>query len=188
MMSVVEANTVAIVIALLIGLVTGWWAFKAVRAVTRAPSDGRSGDTLEVRPPPQDLRPAKREPIRDGVDTPEGNNIATDGPATAVSDVAGELLGVAPHLDVPPASGPPDNLQMLKGVGPRLSNQLNQNGIIRFEQLAGLSEVEAAMLDERMGAFRGRVARDRLIEQACYLARGDTEGFEAEFGKLGGSS
>ena len=36
-----------------------------------------------------------------------------------------------------------------------------------------------------MGAFEGRIARDRLVEQAGYLARGDTDGFEAKFGKLG---
>jgi predicted flap endonuclease-1-like 5' DNA nuclease len=43
------------------------------------------------------------------------------------------------------------------------------------------------MLDARMGAFSGRIARDRLVEQACYLERGDTDGFEAVFGKLGGA-
>jgi predicted flap endonuclease-1-like 5' DNA nuclease len=73
----------------------------------------------------------------------------------------------------------------MKGVGPKLAAQLNQNGITRFDQLAGLSENEIAMLDERMGPFRGRLQRDRLVEQACFLARGDTDGFEAIFGKLG---
>ncbi|TMJ16379.1 MAG: hypothetical protein E6G94_04440 [Alphaproteobacteria bacterium] len=57
--------------------------------------------------------------------------------------------------------------------------------ITRFDQLAALSANEVEILDSRMGAFRGRVARDRLVEQACYLARGDTDGFEANFGKLG---
>jgi predicted flap endonuclease-1-like 5' DNA nuclease len=36
-----------------------------------------------------------------------------------------------------------------------------------------------------MGPFQGRLARDRVIEQADYLARGDVEGFEEKFGKLG---
>ena len=62
---------------------------------------------------------------------------------------------------------------------------MNANGITRFDQLAALSANEVEILDSRMGAFRGRVARDRLVEQACYLARGDTDGFEANFGKLG---
>ena len=75
---------------------------------------------------------------------------------------------------------------MLKGVGPKLAAQLNELGITRYDQLAGLGDNEAALLDERMGAFRGRIARDRLVEQAGYLARGDNDGFEEKFGKLGG--
>ena len=68
-----------------------------------------------------------------------------------------------------------------------LAAQLNACGITRFEQLAGLGENEIAFLDERMGPFKGRIERDRLIEQADYLARGDRDGFEATFGRLGGA-
>ena len=118
---------------------------------------------------------------------PEGRAV-TDEAAAATKDVAGEILGVEAHPLVPPGDGPADDLRMLKGVGPKLLAQLNANGITRFEQLAGLGETEVAMLDERMGAFRGRIQRDRLVEQAQYLARGDTDGFEARFGKLGGSA
>jgi predicted flap endonuclease-1-like 5' DNA nuclease len=70
-------------------------------------------------------------------------------------------------------------------VGPKLAAQLNANGVTRYDQLARLGATEVALLDERMGAFRGRIARDRLVEQACYLERDDKDGFEATFGKLG---
>ena len=36
-----------------------------------------------------------------------------------------------------------------------------------------------------MGAFKGRITRDRWVEQARYLAAGDIAGFEVTFGKLG---
>jgi predicted flap endonuclease-1-like 5' DNA nuclease len=42
-----------------------------------------------------------------------------------------------------------------------------------------------AILDDKLGAFKGRLARDRVVEQANYLARDDRDGFEAKFGKLG---
>ena len=113
---------------------------------------------------------------------PQGNSVA-DEVATATTDVAGEVLGIEPR---PAASGPADDLSRLKGVGPKFVARLNELGITRYDQLAGLNANEAAHLDERMGAFRGRLARDRVIEQADYLARGDTEGFEEKFGKLGG--
>ncbi len=102
-----------------------------------------------------------------------------------MADVAGEVLGVDAHSDLPPAAGPPDNLQTLKGVGPKLAQKLNENGITRFEQLAGLSATEVAMLDGKLGPFKGRLERDRIVEQASYLARGDRDGFEARFGSLG---
>jgi hypothetical protein len=44
---------------------------------------------------------------------------------------------------------------------------------------------EVERLDESLGAFRGRLTRDRVVEQADYLARGDIDGFEEKFGKLG---
>ncbi|HEU0098676.1 MAG TPA: hypothetical protein VFQ67_07855 [Allosphingosinicella sp.] len=119
-------------------------------------------------------------------DGPEGNALPDEFSA-ATRDVAGEILGVDAHPSIPGPSGPPDNLRLLKGVGPKMVAQLNEFGITRFDQLAGLTETEVALLDKRMGAFEGRIARDRLVEQACYLERGDTEGFEAKFGKLGGA-
>jgi len=39
-------------------------------------------------------------------------------------------------------------------------------------------------LDARLGTFAGRITRDRIVEQADYLARNDTDGFEQKFGKL----
>jgi predicted flap endonuclease-1-like 5' DNA nuclease len=61
---------------------------------------------------------------------------------------------------------------------------LNDRGITRYEQIAALSREEVNRLDEHLGAFKGRLSRDRIVEQAAYLARGDQAGYEAEFGKL----
>lgn len=123
-------------------------------------------------------RPYMKAASQDG---PQGNSIA-DEVATATTDVAGEVLSVKAS---PVAAGPADDLSRLKGVGPKFVARLGELGIARYDQLAGLNANEAAHLDERLGPFQGRLARDRVIEQADYLARGDTEGFEEKFGKLG---
>ncbi|HEV7660607.1 MAG TPA: hypothetical protein VGO55_12270 [Allosphingosinicella sp.] len=113
---------------------------------------------------------------------PRGAGVA-DEVATATTDVAGEVLGV----DVVRApAGPADDLRKLKGVGPKFVARLGELGITRFDQLAGLNANEIAHLDERMGPFQGRLAKDRVIEQADLLARHDIETFEEKFGKLGG--
>jgi len=105
-------------------------------------------------------------------------------PATTATDLAS-----APE---PPAATPPptatapgdDDLTQLKGVGPRLAVRLGELGVTRYAQIADLSPAQADALDVELGAFRGRLARDRWIDQANYLARGDRDGFEAAFGKL----
>jgi predicted flap endonuclease-1-like 5' DNA nuclease len=171
MLTVADFNLVPILIALLIGLVAAFWTFRRARIRPRR-DDGVAAPAVPATPY---RRPVDRE--GDGV---------PDEFAAATRDVAGEILGVEAHPDIPDAKGPPDDLQLLKGVGPKLAAQLRQFGITRFEQLAGLGDNEVALLDARLGAFSGRIARDRLVEQACYLQRGDTDGFEAKFGKLGG--
>ena len=113
----------------------------------------------------------------------EGKGVA-DEAAAATSDVAGEIISARVHENLPGASGPPDNLEQLKGVGPKFAEMLNARGIIRFDQLARLTPEEAERLDAALGPFRGRMARDRVIDQADYLARGDVDGYEARFGKL----
>lgn len=108
----------------------------------------------------------------------------TDEAAAAACDVTGQFIGAPVHAHLPGASGPPDDLQRLKGVGPKLAAMLGELGISRFEQLARLSEADIDSLDRHLGAFRGRLRRDQVPQQADYLARGDEEGFQHRFGKL----
>jgi predicted flap endonuclease-1-like 5' DNA nuclease len=77
-----------------------------------------------------------------------------------------------------------DDLCRLKGVGPKFADALEAAGLSRFDQIAALSPDEVDRLDDQLGAFRGRLKRDRVVEQADFLAREDIPGFEAKFGKL----
>ena len=187
MMTVIDANILPIIIAVVVGFIVGFWMFRRIRAASRNKvSEGRASlDSPPVLPSGPPVRPYMRNrPIRDGIDTVEGRGIADEG-AAAVADVTGEVLGIRAHPARSGGQGAGDDLQMLKGVGPKLAQKLNENGITRFEQLAGLSPNEVAMLDSKLGPFKGRLERDRVVEQAAYLARGDRDGFEARFGKLG---
>ena len=161
-----------ILVGLLIGLVTGYLVFRPRQRVTL------SSDT-PVRP---HMAVAASPPTP--TETHRSQGIA-DEAARATGDVAGEILGTDVNRHLPDGDGAPDNLQMLKGVGPKLALRLNENGIFRFDQLASLSHNEVAILDDKLGPFRGRISRDRVVEQAAFLARGDRDGFEARFGKLG---
>lgn len=79
-----------------------------------------------------------------------------------------------------------DNLQLLKGVGPKMVALLNGLGVTSFQQIADWTDADVAAIDPQLGAFQGRIARDAIVDQAGYLARGDKAGFEAKYGALGG--
>jgi len=113
----------------------------------------------------------------------EGKGLG-DEAAAAAADVAGSIISARVHDSLPGASGPPDDLVKLKGIGPRLAALLNGHGLNRFDQIAKLSVAQVDDLDQTLGAFRGRLARDHVVDQANYLARGDIDGFEQRFGKL----
>jgi predicted flap endonuclease-1-like 5' DNA nuclease len=114
---------------------------------------------------------------------PEGRGLAGEA-AAATSDVTGELISAPVHRELDRLGEPQDDLCTLKGVGPKFAEALQAVGFSRFEQLAQLTPTEVARLDERLGTFRGRITRDRIVEQAGYLARNDIDGFEQRFGKL----
>jgi predicted flap endonuclease-1-like 5' DNA nuclease len=171
-----STTAIFIVVAILAVLIL---AYLALRGRGGAPRVDRRPEGESPYVASQD-RPYMKPPVK--ADGPLGNSVV-DEVAVATTDVAGEVLGIAPR---PAGQGPADDLSRLKGVGPKFVARLNELGITRFDQLAGLHANEAAHLDERMGAFQGRLTRDRIIEQADYLGRGDIDGFEEKFGKLGG--
>jgi predicted flap endonuclease-1-like 5' DNA nuclease len=92
-----------------------------------------------------------------------------------------------PKAEPKPAAAPaagPDDLSRIKGLGPKLQKLLPELCITTFAQIAALTEADLAELDTKLGAFAGRPAKDSWVEQAKFLAAGDTAGFEAQFGKV----
>lgn len=154
-----------------------WWVFAIVVALVlafvllRPRQRVRLTDSAPVRPHMAQSRP------------PEGRGVGGE-VAAATSDVTGELLGAPVHKKLDGVSEPHDDLCRLKGVGPKFAEALHRLGFYRFEQIANLTPTEIDRIEPQLGAFRGRLTRDRIVEQAAYLARNDTDGFEQRFGKL----
>lgn len=157
-----------ILIALIIGIIVGWLVFGRKQSVRLSDSEA----------------PTRPHMIVEGQSS-EGHGLVSQG-AAATADIAGQALQADVHEHLPGAVGDPDDLKRLKGVGPKLAAMLNQMGIMRFDQIAKLSADQVEKIDAQLGAFAGRLQRDRVIEQADYLARGDTDGYEVKFGKLEG--
>ncbi len=167
MIEVLREYWPAILLAVVIGLIVGFLVFRPrqrVRLTDSAP-----------------LRPHMTSRQRDS--RGEANDLASEA-AAAACDVSGEIIGAPVHRHLASGGDPADDFQRIKGVGPRLAEMLHARGFDRFEQLAHLTGEEIDLLDSQLGPFQGRVRRDRIVEQAQYLARGDTDGFEQHFGKL----
>jgi predicted flap endonuclease-1-like 5' DNA nuclease len=108
--------------------------------------------------------------------------------AAAIMASGGAAAGATTLTDigVPAASGAPDDLRKIKGLGPKLNSTLIALGVTRFDQIASWNAEDVAGVDANLGTFKGRIVRDNWIEQATFLANGDIAGFEAKFGKLDG--
>lgn len=185
MLQMIEANWLALALVVVIGLLVAWWIFargSAPRERHRAP------DALD-----EGAAPAQRNQAL--IDAPSAAALADTGPTIFAG--VGEVIAVAaqdevaaanaadlPRETIAEAGGEADDLRKIKGVGPKLVTLLAAQGVTRFAQIAAWSEADIDRVDAQLGTFAGRVRRDNWVEQAKYLATGDSAGFEAKFGKL----
>lgn len=71
----------------------------------------------------------------------------------------------------PEAPAAPDDLTVLKGVGPKLAAALAERGVTRLAQIAAWTEAEVNALDKDM-KLMGRIGREAWIDQARSLSAG----------------
>lgn len=159
-------------------------------------ADDTSALTSVAPPPPPVAAPA---PVAGPAPVTAPAPQATDPAPAATDPIADEPIAASAPLDAAPAqeaasapaapapvtadpAGAP--VSTLKGLGPKLAARLGELGISTVGQVAALSPEQAAALDAQLGPFAGRMERDRWIEQARFLAAGDTAGFERVFGRL----
>ncbi len=77
----------------------------------------------------------------------------------------------ASPLPPKPADAAPDDLEIIKGIGPFINRELVAMGIVTFAQLVALTPVQIDYLEDKIG-FPGRVGREHWIEQARELMAG----------------
>lgn len=193
MIQMIQANWLALVAALIIGLLVAWWLFG--RSSSKTTPQERRPDVLD-----EGAAPAQRNQAL--IDAPPAATpAATSVPPASAGTAAGvgEVIAAAAQDEVEAATPPPapepapapavtdseaDDLSRLKGVGPKLVALLHGMGITRYAQIAAWTDEDITRVDAQLGNFKGRVTRDDWVEQAKFLASGDKAGFEAQFGKL----
>ncbi len=117
----------------------------------------------------------------------------TTAPNALVADEVAPVAAAKPKMAkvkaATPAAAPPipDNLELLKGLGPKVATMLRGLGVTSIAQIASWTDADVAEIDPKLGAFAGRIKRDNWVEQAQLLKAGDVAGFEAKYGALGGA-
>ena len=71
-----------------------------------------------------------------------------------------------------PRNGQPDDLKLIWGVAEKLEERMNALGIWHFDQIASWSLAEVAWFEGQMPGFKGRIERDKWLEQCRKLATG----------------
>ncbi len=75
-----------------------------------------------------------------------------------------------------PRKGKADDLKEIEGIGPALEKLVNEMGFFHFDQIAAWTGADVALVDAEMKTFKGRITRDKWVEQARIIV---TEGLEA---------
>jgi predicted flap endonuclease-1-like 5' DNA nuclease len=101
---------------------------------------------------------------------------AAPSPVPSAQDLD-DLRLVAPGAEVRPQGlgaprmGAPDDLRLIDGIGPKLESTLNSLGIYHFDQIAAWTPENIAWVDQYL-RFRGRIVRERWVEQAKAMLAG----------------
>ena len=129
--------------------------------------------------------------------TPKAPAPKAAAPIAAVAKVAAPKTAVKPPVakvkaeaapkaaKAAPKSSIPDNLELIKGLGPKVNSMLKGLGVTSFAQVASWTAADVAEMDGKLGAFAGRITRDNWVDQAQLLSAGDVNGFEKKYGALG---
>lgn len=208
-MAWLQENYVIAVVGLVVAIVVLWFLFGRKKAEDVAPT---VAPPAEPKKPLEAVKPeiVAAEPARFKPKKPAPVPAAPVAPAPDAAPPVAAPVAPEPQPSLPetppspaepaaeaepePATAPApapvaakaDNLQLIKGLGPKLAGLLNGLGVTSFQQIADWTDADIAAIDPQLGAFQGRIARDNFVDQAGYLARGDKAGFEAKYGALGG--
>jgi predicted flap endonuclease-1-like 5' DNA nuclease len=83
-------------------------------------------------------------------------------------DTTKEAISEAPELLNAPKDNQKDTLTQIKGIGPKVEEQLNAAGIYHFEQIANWSEANIQWLEVNT-TFAHRAKKDLWVNQAKSL-------------------
>lgn len=71
--------------------------------------------------------------------------------------------------EIPATASKKDNLQIIKGIGPRIEEKLNKLGINSYHQISLLTKNQIQLIRTALDIFPGRIEQDNWVQQAKEL-------------------
>ena len=167
---------------LLFGFLTGWWIWARLSGNASANAD------LAYAAPsaaPGSAPTPKVEPV--AFKAPDPEPVAAPAAGIGLGGLAATAAfgGAAlTSIGIPAAVGDPDDLLLIKGIGPKLNSMLIGLRITRFDQIANWTAHDVDKVDDHMGQFKDRIGREEWIPQAKLLAAGNTTEWERLYGAV----
>ena len=174
MLEIASQITICLLLAALIGFIMGYIVGKGSRK--KAPKQTPEAKTVEktdsaettasIEEKVETLIDTMTEESSDEVEIP--TSAAIEKVTEALEAVEAQEEGVKPALLTAAKEGKKDALTQIKGIGPKVEEQLNEAGIYHFEQIANWSEENIKWLEQNT-TFAHRAKKDLWINQAKAL-------------------
>jgi predicted flap endonuclease-1-like 5' DNA nuclease len=102
-----------------------------------------------------------------------GTSAASTGDSNIKTFTGAAKFGERPELyNAPRGGGKGDELSLIWGVAEKLEHKMNATGIWHFDQIANWSQANVEWFEHEFEGFKGRLDRDKWIEQCKKLAAG----------------
>jgi len=172
MLEIALQITLCLLIAALIGFILGFIVAKA--------TNKKIDDKKSTKKKNKSKTPIVEKTIEDEIETlietvseEEVEIPTTDATLKAVEalkelDTTEKVFTESPELLDAPRDNTKDTLTQIKGIGPKVEEQLNAAGIYHFEQIANWSEKNIQWLEENT-TFAHRAKKDLWVNQAKTL-------------------
>lgn len=144
----------------------------AAPAKVKAATPAKPAAPAQAKPAPKAASPVQSTPATPAPAPAKAETPKTASPVQAKEPKPVTAAATATPAASTPAAAPakPDDLTRIKGVGPKLAEQLGALGVTRFEQIASWTGPQIDRFEDKLDGPAGRIRRDDWIGQARALS------------------
>ena len=145
--------------------------YKQGRKLTKLPNQGKKVEVTRHAHDPKGARATVAGRKNKPAEPKSTLKPASKSAAKVKSKVAEKPAPKVLYTDGP-TDGTPDDLKVIKGVGPVFERELNEKGIYYYRQIGAWKAADVKMVEaEALSRFPGRIKRDGWVKQAKVLAK-----------------